>query len=199
MHFGYMQRVSRQGIGVLPRLQRQRQEGSRRPTFQRLEGMRALQRVGQEEMWRLQWEGNAMSAFSLRTDFKKVQWVRTLWLNLLRAFAAGLVVTIIVLISGGNTGPSGPPLFAMPFLAPLMYLLVLPAYLVAAKIMTNLGGGVGVLIVSVILGLVLAAGDPLVFALHKLQPTLVPTEKFHFMNFTLCLWVLDPQKVARDT
>jgi hypothetical protein len=143
-----------------------------------------------------------MSAFSFRTDFKKVQWGRTLWLNLLRAFSAGFVIAIVVLISGGNTGPNGPPLFTIPFLAPLVYLIALPAYLIATKIFTAFAGnsgGVGVFIVSVMFGLVLAAGDPLIFALYKIQPTLVPTEKFNFMNFTLCLWVLDPQKVARDT
>jgi hypothetical protein len=143
-----------------------------------------------------------MSEFSFSRDYKKVQWGRTLWLNLLRAFAAGLVITIIVLISGGNTGPNGPPLLAIPFLAPLIYLIALPAYLIATKIMATFAGGaggVGVLIVSVMFGLVLVAGDPLVFALHKLKPALVPTERFNFMNFTLCIWVLDPQKVAQDT
>jgi len=144
-----------------------------------------------------------MSEFSFSRDYKKVQWGRTLWLNLLRTFAAGLVITIIVLISGGNTGPNGPPLLAIPFLAPIGYLMVLPAYLILTKFVVALEGGVvfklALFCTFAIPLLVLVAGDPLVFALHKLKPALVPTEKFNFMNFTFCLWVLDPQKVAQDT
>jgi hypothetical protein len=141
-----------------------------------------------------------MSAFSFSKDFKKVQWALTLWINLLRAFAAGSVITVIMLIFGVNTGPNAPPLLAIPFLAPLIYLIGLPAYLIAAKMMSLVAGGaggIGVLIVSALLGTVLALGDPLVFALHKFRPALVPMEKFNFMNFTVCLWVLDPRKSAQ--
>lgn len=143
-----------------------------------------------------------MSVFSFRKDFKKVQWGRTLWLNLLRAFAAGLVVAFIGLIFGGNTGPNGPPLLAIPFIAPLGYLMALPAYILLTKIVAALGGGFIfelALFCTVAMPIILlAVGDPLVFTLHRLKPELVPTEKFNFMNFTLCLWVLDPQKLAQD-
>jgi len=145
-----------------------------------------------------------MSVFSFRKDFKKVQWGLTLWLNLLRAFAAGLVITIIVLLSGGNTGPNGPPLLAIPFIVPIGYLIALPAYILLTKFVAAiLGGGfvfeLALFCIVAMPILVLAAGDPLVFTLYKLKPALVPTERFNFMNFTLCLWVLDPQKLAEDT
>lgn len=148
-----------------------------------------------------------MSEFTFSRDYKKVQWGQTLWLNLLRAFSAGLVVTTIILISGGNTGPNGSPLLAIPFLAPLMYLVALPIFLFAIFFLTKfvdaLGGGfaskAALFCTTAFPVLVLIVGDPLVFALHKLKPALVPTERFNFMNFTLCLWVLDPQKVAQDT
>ena len=87
-----------------------------------------------------------------------------------------------------------------------MYLVALPVFLFAIffleKFVAALGDGfvfkLALFCITAFPVLVLVAGDPLVFALHKPKPALVPTEKFNFMNFTICLWVLDPQKVAQD-
>ena len=66
-----------------------------------------------------------MGAFSFREDFKKVQWGRTLGLNLLRAAAAGVVWGIVMLfVSAGSPAPDAPPWFAMPFILPLIYIMM---------------------------------------------------------------------------
>jgi hypothetical protein len=140
-----------------------------------------------------------MSAFSFRKDFDKVQWGKTLWLNLLRAFCAGIVWGLVMLIASFSNPPSGdaPPWYALPFIFPLGFLFTLPMFLIAAKIFLAAMGDSGefaVNLVTILLGLGLAAGDPFVFALHRIKPTLVPTEKFNFLNFALVLYVLDPAK-----
>lgn len=140
-----------------------------------------------------------MGAFSFREDIKKVQWGRTLGLNLLRAAAAGVVWGIIMLFaSGGSPAPDAPPWFALPFILPIGYLFVLPLFMLTAKIFVAFTGGIGELAVglaTIFFGLGLAVGDPLVFTLHRLKPALVPTEKFNFINFALILFVLDPNKI----
>ena len=144
-----------------------------------------------------------MSAFSFRRDFKKVQWGRTLWLNLLRAFAAGVVWAIVMLIASFSNPPSAdaPPWYALPFILPIGYLFVLPMFLITAKIFVAFTGDIGELgvgLATILFGLALAVGDPLVFTLHRLKPALVPTEKFNFLNFALVLYVLDPLKAGLD-
>jgi len=140
-----------------------------------------------------------MGAFSFRENLKKIQWGRTLGLNLLRAFAAGVVWGIVMLFaSAGSPDPNAPPWFAMPFFLPFGYLFFLPCFLIAGKLVTMVGGGIGELAVglgTIIFGLGIAVGDPLVFALHKLKPALVPTEKFSFINFAIVVFVLDPNKM----
>jgi hypothetical protein len=138
-----------------------------------------------------------MSVFSFRTDFEKVQWGRTIWLNLLRGFCAGIVWGIVILIASFSYPPSpgAPPWYALPFILSIGYLFFFPIYLISAKIVVTFIGGLGELAVgfaNMMFGLILAAGDPLVFILHRTIPALVPTEKFKFLNFSLVLYVIDP-------
>jgi len=69
-----------------------------------------------------------MSAFSWRDDFRKVQWGATIHLNVLRAFAAGVVwAVILLLVSGtGSQTPDGTPWWAIPFIAGLGYVFFVP-------------------------------------------------------------------------
>ena len=151
-----------------------------------------------------------MTAFSFRRDFKKVQWGRTLWLNLLRAFAAGVVWAIVVLVASfyNSATSAGMPWYALPFILPIAYLFFLPVYLISAKIFTaiiaafvsdfqNLAD-LFISLVTIVFGLAIAVGDPLVFALHRTKPRLVPTERFNFVNVALVLYVLDPAKIGLD-
>lgn len=150
-----------------------------------------------------------MSAFSFRRDFKKVQWGRTLWLNLLRALAAGVVWAIVGVVVALSNPQEQSPWYAflvLPLGTPLAYLVMLPVYFLVVKIMYAISaisgveglGEFGAGAMAIVFGLALAVGDPLVFALHRAKPGLVPTEKFSFLNFALVLYVLDPAKVGLD-
>jgi len=140
-----------------------------------------------------------MSAFSFADDIKKVQWGRTICLNMMRALAAGIVWGIVLLVTGnGSGGADAPQWFMLPIMLPLGYLFIVPMFLIIGKIMTAiLGqlGEIGVGMMTLLMGLGLAVGDPLVYLLYKLKPALVPTEKFNILNFALILFVLDPNKV----
>ncbi|MHB1861339.1 MAG: hypothetical protein ACYCVL_00080 [Gemmatimonadaceae bacterium] len=140
-----------------------------------------------------------MDAFSWRDDLRKVRWGATARLNMLRACAAGLVWAVIVLIAswGQLTAPGATPWWAIPFIAGLGYVGFVITFLLAAKIMTAVGGDagkLGVAVVTFVSGLAIAVGDPLVFVLHRKNPARVPVEKFRPVNVVLVLFVLDPIK-----
>lgn len=128
---------------------------------------------------------------------RRARWGSTLWLNLLRAFAAGIVWGLGILVVTLTTGePSATPWYTVPFVAPFTYLLFVPIFLLAGKIFTTFVGGIGELAVgffSFVLSLMIAVGDPLVFLLHRQVPHLVPVDRFGFMNFKLVLFVLDTE------
>ena len=128
---------------------------------------------------------------------RRARWGSTLWLNLLRAFAAGIVWGLGILVVNLTTGePSATPWYTVPFVAPFTYLLFVPIFLLTGKIFTTFVGGIGELAVgffSFVLSLMIAVGDPLVFLLHRQAPHLVPVDRFGFMNFKLVLFVLDTE------
>jgi hypothetical protein len=135
-----------------------------------------------------------MSKFSLDRDFNRIAWGRTLWLNLLRAFCAGIVWAIIVLVFGIQLG-SGMSSVMLPLIAPIAYIFFLIAYLAIAKIPFIIPVGLlrelTILAYGLILGLAIAVGDPLVFIIHSIKPNLIPVEKFDFINFKMCIFVLN--------
>ncbi len=100
----------------------------------------------------------------------------TVWLNILRSVCAGIVLMIIsfFLPSDGNT----------PFYIKLLYPLVSPIVLLlfygVAQILKlfNLGG-VG----NIMCMLVTVPGDPLLYALFKLKPEIVPVKSLNILNF----------------
>ena len=143
-----------------------------------------------------------MSKFSLDRDFKKVNWAATLQLNMMRAFFAGIVWAIVLAFSGSK---SGVPIFAIPFIAPIAYICILPFLMATIKIidaMPFLLGGrfiadIVIMIFPFAIGAAVALGDPFVFALQKFQPRLVPTPVFQAINFVWCIFILDPRKSER--
>ncbi len=140
---------------------------------------------------------NYMDAFSFSRDFKKVRWGSTLWLNLLRAFFAGIVWAIVMLISSFNkpSNPQLPTWYTLPLFLPLMYIFGLPLFLMVAKILSKIvGDKIGENLGKLLFSLGIVAGDPFVFILHKIKPEFVPVEKFNFMNFNPFIFVLDPAK-----
>jgi hypothetical protein len=141
-----------------------------------------------------------MSKFSFDRDLKNVKWVSTIQLNMMRVFFASIIWTPIIALSGSK---SDTPIFAIPFIASIAYVCIFPFLLATLKIIDKmpilLGGRMIADIVLIIfpfaVGIAIALGDPLVFALKNFQPNLVPIQKFNFINFAWCMFVLEPQKI----
>jgi hypothetical protein len=146
-----------------------------------------------------------MSKFSFERDLDKVLWGKTIWLNLMRAFSAGIVVTLVILLFGVKITEGGLPLFAIPLIAPLAYIFIIPALILFFQLNRIIIGSNHplTLLISIFyslsFGVLMALGDPLVFLLHKVNPSLVPQQKYNFMNFVWCIFVLDPKKTNTNT
>ena len=124
--------------------------------------------------------------FSFKRDFKLIKWKETLWVNFLRSAFAGPIWMIFAAVVG-----------EMPFSQALVYLLFPVLYLVGV-LPIGLGASflssIGVPFVgwfALAMALLIIAGDPFVFVLHKIKPEIVPVKKFNIINFTIILFVLD--------
>ncbi len=141
-----------------------------------------------------------MSKFSFDRDLKNVKWGSTIQLNMMRVFFASIIWIPIIALSGSK---SDTPIFAIPFIAPIVYVCIFPFLLATLTIIDKmpilLGGRMIADIVLIIfpfaVGIAIALGDPLVFVLKNFQPNLVPMQKFNFINFAWCMFVLEPQKI----
>lgn len=137
-----------------------------------------------------------MSKFSFDRDLKNVKWGATIQLNMMRVFFASIIWIPIIALSGSK---SNTPIFAIPFIAPIAYICIFPFMLITLSIIDKipilLGGrfiaDIVLLIFPFAIGIAIALGDPLVFALKKIQPNLVPMQKFNFVNFVWCIFVLN--------
>jgi hypothetical protein len=143
-----------------------------------------------------------MGKFSLGRDFNKVNWAATLQLNMMRTFFAGIIWAIVLAFSGSK---GEVPIFAVPFIAPIAYICILPFLMATIRIidaMPFLIGGrfiadIVIIIFPFAIVAAIALGDPFVFALQKFQPRLVPMQAFQVVNFVWCIFVLDPRKSER--
>ena len=137
---------------------------------------------------------------TLNLDTKKVLWGKTLKLNLLRAFAGGvglvLLIGTIALFDPQTAQALGPNgiwdmIFAFPIIAPLTYLVFVPLVLIAAWLATIFPGGALVSGICNIFPLfIVVLGDPFLFILSKFKPALLPVEP-KFINFKVILFILD--------
>ena len=133
---------------------------------------------------------SAPSDFSFWRDFKRIDWGASLWLNLMRATASGIVLCIVLFLI--PTGPGRAQSWQMPIcmlMMPLAYLLFLaPVGLLAAGLARR--GLRWLVLVTFFCVLDILPGDPVVFILHKVCPRLVPVRQFGLFNFALVLWVI---------
>jgi len=135
-------------------------------------------------------------SFSWRRDFRRVQWGATTRVNILRAFAAGLVWMVVATIAsvrqtGGSTLLHW---WTIPFITGLGYIGLVMLFLPVAKLLTAFGGDAGktgVNVLTFIGGLLVAVGDPLVFMVQRKWPNLVPAERFRPFNAALVVFVVD--------
>jgi hypothetical protein len=57
-------------------------------------------------------------------------------------------------------------------------------------------GQLGVNLMTFLLALAIAVGDPGIYFLHRNKPHLVPTHTFKPINLTLVLFVVDPERAG---
>jgi predicted benzoate:H+ symporter BenE len=110
-----------------------------------------------------------MSDVSLFGLAKQVAWMQTIGYNLVRAFFAGIVLFLIATIFSGTPSKMYPLL-----LLPLFYVWFIPITFIA-DFLQKRGVPYAALLVG-IFALIIAFGDPIIYAIKKLKSELVPIE-----------------------
>lgn len=124
-----------------------------------------------------------METFSWKSDFKRINWPATALYNLIRSASAGIVWFVIMLFTSQPSDAwhaLGLPLAYFAFLLPLGLFC---AFLIDRGV--PLAG-----LVTILFALILAVGDPLLFVVHKIKPTLLPVDRPGFFNFKLIIFVM---------
>jgi len=127
-----------------------------------------------------------MASFDYSQESSRVSWSQTIIMNMIRTFLGGTVIALVALIVTRDLEYLG--LMA----APIIWLMVgLPAWLICQKLPMTPKGIVSLMFVLpfLVIGLV---GDPFIFIVSKLKPSLIPVEKPGFMSFSAVLFVLKP-------
>jgi hypothetical protein len=121
--------------------------------------------------------------------FKNARFKETLWLNLLRGAAAGVVWMIIFLVVN-------PPetnkamLLTFPIGLPIGMVTIMPIISGIFRAMKSMGipfMGLG----NVVIALLVVPGDPIVYMLHKIKPEIVPVEEYKFITWNPFIVVTD--------
>jgi hypothetical protein len=114
-------------------------------------------------------------------------WKSTVILNLERAVAAGIFWTVVFVLwspAGQSTGESLKWLYQFP----AVYLLAfMPLGILAAKLHQHGVNWAGVF--TGFVSLLMVVGDPIVYALSKFAPAIVPVGRFKMFNRVLVMLV----------
>ena len=127
--------------------------------------------------------------FKMTRDFRNIDWLSTLWYNMLRALGAALVFGLLMLFTGQH-GIGG--YLLMLFYWPLGWLLFgLPVGFITAK----LSGVIPFIgLISVFMSIIfVAVGDPLVALLNRFVPQAVPVDDPSFFQMNIITFVLRPE------
>lgn len=120
---------------------------------------------------------------------KKVEWSSTLWLNLPRAFCAGIIWSIVGIISGLSLSSA----LLLPFGLLIAYIPLILTYAIIEKMPFLVGGGFLAQFVlaayQASVSLIVAVGDPFVYGIHYLKPSLLPVKTFSIINFKMCIFI----------
>jgi len=129
-----------------------------------------------------------MQDFSLKRDFKNIDWKTTIITNLVRAVSAGFVWTLILLFSGSFK--HDPLMGALSTLAalPIGYLFILMPVGIVVSYLASVIPFIGLF--NFLPLVTILPGDPLVYIIKQFVPQIVPVEEFGFVNFRLIIFVL---------
>lgn len=131
-----------------------------------------------------------MSEFSLKEDWKYINWKATLITSLYRSIAAGIVWTIIMFFTD------------VPITTALLYPIGFPAayfvfFLPLGLLFSTLNRmGVPIVgILGIIFSLCISIGDPVLWIFNKLtKEQFVPVKNLSFVTFSIILFVVDEDK-----
>lgn len=129
--------------------------------------------------------------FNLLHDFRSVRWGATIWYNVLRAFGAGLILTICMFVFPiGTNVPISQA--ATPLVWPLAYLFIfLPLGLVVSIVAEFFP--FAYLFGAFISLLAVTAGDPIVCILKRFFPNLVTVERPPLLSFKMVIFVIEAE------
>ena len=121
--------------------------------------------------------------------FKNARFKETVWLNLLRGAAAGVVWMIILFIANPPEMKKA-TLLMFPIGLAIGMVTIMPIISWIFKVMGSMGipfMGLG----NVVIGLLAVPGDPILYVLHKIKPELVPVQDYRFITWNPFIVVTD--------
>lgn len=113
-------------------------------------------------------------------DGNRIAWLPTLVVNMERGFASGLVGAVVMLL--------GPESTAGVIVIPFMWMAIGPLFAFALHSVGRLAAAFGDIgqalggFISLVSLLLVAIGDPILWAISKIDPMLVPIERFGIFN-----------------
>jgi len=127
--------------------------------------------------------------------FSDIHWLATIKTNLVRALSASLIAILIyIALSISGTIQSNTPIWAGIVAWGLMFPLLLFLVLIFKIFsLTSLPFTRELYaFVSLLATLFIVIGDPLIWAIIRYHPTLVPTDRFRFINFHALILIEKP-------
>ena len=124
--------------------------------------------------------------FSFSEHISDVLWKETIWHNALRATGAGIVWAIAMTFASAEGGP--PPLLMLLALPAGYFIFLLPLGLLAYGLSSIPFVG----LFAGFIAFMVAVGDPLVYALNKVEPEWVPLDRPDFFSLRIITFVTTP-------
>ncbi|MBU0551898.1 hypothetical protein KKB55_04065 [Myxococcota bacterium] len=116
----------------------------------------------------------------MKKKFKDISWSATIQVNFVRSFIAGILWTIFMMINSSSSIESNLSMLLLP--------IMLPVVLIPATVIGNALWQMGVPFagwIGIISSFLVFIADPIVFAIHKINPRIVPVQNYSFLHFNL--------------
>jgi len=136
-----------------------------------------------------------VSDFSIKRDWKNINWKATFQFNVFRSLCATPVWILFIWFTGSSQGKFPWEML----LFPVIYFAFWVPFGLICGWLARLGVPF-VWMLSIISSLVIVIGDPVVWLIYKIKPDLVPIEKPKFFDFHLITFVIrDPEAIPPCT
>ncbi len=135
--------------------------------------------------------------FNPFTNFNQIMWKKTLWINFLRAVCV-LPVLVGFFALNDSLYFEVVPFFLLYTFLYLFLMAPLLIFLDRLVMITFSLTGLPIIgqIINALSALVfISGGDPIVFALSKIKPEIVPVQRYPFINFSVIMFVVKQELV----